>query len=136
MGISVIASKITMQANADYPADLIKAVSKAYDEMLKDSKMPSDPVGLVTLSALLLKAGDKDAAVTNAKKAAEYVSKKQEEGNQVGMKLPAEPFARYVKAMEDGNPPSVQEFYGWLREGMAGSGAVPAAKIQVKPTKE
>jgi hypothetical protein len=125
-----------MRSDIEYPADFTKAVSKSFASLLEDPKQPASPFGFVTLANLQLKSGDKEAAVTSAKKAAEVAGKPAEPGAPAGMKLPAAPFERYAKAMEEGNPPSVQELSGWLREAMAGSKAVPAGKIQPAPAKE
>ncbi len=136
MAINMTASKISMRGDIEYPADFIKAVSKSYAAMLADPKMPASPYGFVTLANLQWKSGDKETALASAKKAAEVAGKAPEPGASVGMKLPAAPFERYAKAMEEGNPPSLQDLSGWLREAMAGTGAVPAGKVEVKPAKE
>lgn len=133
MAINMTASKIGMRSDVEYPADFIKAVGKSFATILEDPKMPANPFGFVTLANLQWKSGEKEAAVASAKKAAEVAGKQTEDA---GMKLPVAPFERYVKAMEEGNPPTVQELSGWLREAMAGGKTVPAAKIQPSPAKE
>lgn len=136
MAINMTASKISMRSDIEYPADFIKAVAKSYAAMLEDPKMPASPFGFVTLANLKWKSGDKETALASAKKAAEVAAKPADPAAPAGMKLPAAPFERYAKAMEEGNPPGLQELSGWLREAMAGSGAVPAGKVEVKPAKE
>jgi thiol-disulfide isomerase/thioredoxin len=109
----MMANKIGMGAITDCPEVFSAAVAKAYAVMLDQPDSPSNPMGQVTLSILQWKAGEKEASLASARKSVEQASK--QEGDR---QMPGELFERFAKAVEDGRPPAMPEFYGWLREAM------------------
>jgi hypothetical protein len=128
MAVMRTAGKISGSKEGDYPVDFIKAILKSVESVTANSKMPANPISMITVSTLQWKSGDKEAAVAGAKKAAEQAKEASSKAGPTGRKLPVEPFDRFAKEMEAGNPPSSQEFMGWLREEMMKSTKPAPAK--------
>lgn len=107
------ASKIATGAGGNCPADYIKSVASAFAGITDKQGAPANPYTLVLLSQLQLKADDKVSANATVGKIADALAKMPEQ-----VKLPKEPFTRYAKAVQDGTPPTMQEFGGWIKEAM------------------
>jgi len=67
----------------------------------------ANPTLLVILSRLQWSVDDKENALASAKTAAEKPGE-----------MPAEPFQRYLKSVEDGEPVNAASVFGWLRQAM------------------
>ena len=110
---------INAALNEDCPADFVKAVAAAATKATSQDNIPA----LTAQVALLQwKAGDKEAAKACAKRAADAKNS-----------LPAEPFQRLVKALDDGTPPTLAEWSAWLREAMtkkSGAHTTPAKPVE------
>jgi len=122
MTCSRLVGRIAMEKDPDaYPADFVKVVVSSQE---KTPNLQS-PMGLVTLSILQWKSGDKDAALKSAKSA---VTAAQEPN---ARKMPVAPFEKFAKSVEDGTIPSMGEFYQWMGAEMkANAPATPAAPAE------
>ena len=78
---------------------------------------------LVTLANLEWKAGDKKSALANAEKSAKLA-----ENPKGGRPMPVEPFERYAKSVEDGEPASMRDFSKWLSDALRKKAAASKAK--------
>lgn len=107
------ASKIVTGASGSCPPEFIKVIATAFATITEKQSTMANPYSMVLLSQLQLKADDKEAAKATAGKLAGAIDKMPPES-----KMPKEPFTRYAKAMDEGNPPTMQEFSGWMREAM------------------
>lgn len=107
------ASKIVMGANSTCPQEFVKVIAAEFSATTEKQSSMANPYTMVLLSQLQLKSEDKDAAKATAGKIAAAIDKMPPQS-----KMPKEPFTRYAKAMEDGNPPTMKEFSGWMREAM------------------
>ncbi len=67
----------------------------------------ANPTLLVILSRLQWSVDDKESALASAKTAVEKPGE-----------MPAEPFQRYLKSVEDGDPVKAAQVFGWLRQAM------------------
>ena len=127
MVLMMTASKIATRPDGEYPAEFIQVVGKSYAAMLDRNQERANSMDFVTLTTLQWKTGDKEGARASANKAAAAAAKQT-----AGRALPAAPFERFAKAVEEGNLPTRQQFSTWLREAMPKSPA-PATKIQPTP---
>lgn len=126
MSLMMTASRVAMRDDASFPVDFVKTVAKAYAAMMEESKASSNASGLIMLSILHAKAGDKDAAIASAKNALDSARK-----TAAGRSMPIAPFESFVKATEEGKNPTMKDFSGWMQEAMkAGAEAVPAGAVQ------
>lgn len=107
------ASKIVSGTGGTCPPDFIKVIASAFAAVTEKQSTMANPYSMVLLSQLQLKADDKEAAKATADKIAGAIDKIPPQS-----KMPKEPFTRYAKAMGEGNPPTMQEFSGWMREAM------------------
>lgn len=107
------ASKIVMGVNSTCPQEFIKVIASEFSASAEKQSSMANPYTMVLLSQLQLKSEDKDAAKATAGKITAAIDKMPPQS-----KMPKEPFTRYAKAMEEGNPPTMQEFSGWMRESM------------------
>lgn len=107
------ASKVVTGTESSCTPEFIKGVTAAFAEMIGKQSAMVNPYTLVLLSQLQWKSEDKEAAKATVAKIADAVTKQSAQS-----KVPTEPFTRYAKAVEDGNPPTMQEFSGWMREAM------------------
>lgn len=105
------ASKIVMGASSTCPQEFIKVIASEFSASTEKQSSMANPYTMVLLSQLQLKSEDKEAAKATAGKIAAAIDKMPPQS-----KMPKEPFTRYAKAMDDGNPPTMQEFSGWMRE--------------------
>lgn len=105
MSYGAISQQIAMEKDPGaYPADFVRSVIAGRPVYLA----PVRPMEKVILSILQWKAGDKEAALKLAKESVEAAS---EPGPS---KMPAVPFEKFVKAMEEGNMPALSEVYQWF----------------------
>ena len=131
---------IVSAPDGEYPADFIKAVSKPYRALIEQAQGRVNAMGLLTLASLDWKAGDKEAAITDAKKAAEIATNPpaNPSASAAPPPIPAAPFERFVKSLQQDKLPSMQEFSTWIREAMPkpaapGNPATPASGTTATP---
>lgn len=128
MSILKTANKVSSGNDGDFPSDFIKTITKSYEAMVQSPSMAANPLSLIPLSRLQWKSGDKETALTTAKKALETAKTRSNKADASGMKLPVEPFERFTKSLEGGNLPDTREFSGWLREAMGRNNPDKATK--------
>lgn len=109
-GVRKIVAELTASDTARHKASTL-AAAKAFGARLDTPNGRNSPVDHVVRAALAWKTGDKDQALTSAKRAAA---------------LPTAPFERFVTAVAAGTPPSLNEFQGWLKEERAKVSTPPA----------
>lgn len=86
------------------PEPVRASVAKNFGKALETT---GNPTGYVLLSRLQWSLGDKESAMATAKTSVEKAGE-----------MPAGPFERFVKTVEDGEPATASEVFGWLREEM------------------
>jgi thiol-disulfide isomerase/thioredoxin len=131
MSVTMMASRVSSQDAGDFSPEFIQALVKAYAPMIESKGTARNAMGLITISTLQWKGGDKAAALASAKKAASAAGGLPATGENP---LPAAAFEKFVAAMEADKLPATREFYGWLRESMPkeGARAVPMGKVTPK----
>jgi thiol-disulfide isomerase/thioredoxin len=101
----LIISRSFLKDEKDAPAAFIKMIATAFDHQFEAE---ADAMKCQMTAALFWKAGDKESALKFAKQAAELAAAAEKVTGQKS--LPAAPFVHYAEAMEQGSPPTVQEF--------------------------
>jgi len=105
MTSSMMAGKIASEKDSDaYPVDFVKTIVKDQEKI----SALQNPVGLVTLSNLQWRVGDKEAALKSANSAVTAVK------DPTARKFPVAPFEKFAKSVEDGTMPAMAEFSQWM----------------------
>lgn len=107
------ASRIVANHDDSYPPEFIKTLTASFAALSGRQESMTNPYTLVLLSQLQLKSDDKEAAKATVAKIPDAIAKQPGQS-----RIPTEPFTRYAKAFEDGNPPTMQEFSTWIRDAM------------------
>ena len=106
--VLAIAHRISRGSAPDCPESFTREVAEALARFLDRKEIPADPMDRITLAWLWWAVGRKDDARACARRAAEQAR----EGSARG--TPPAPFERFDRAVEEGAPPSVSEFYDWI----------------------
>lgn len=120
MTLQMTANKVCLHEGSDYPVEFIKTLTSAYGTQLAGEDGTKSPMAYVTLSTLQWKSGDKENSLSSAKKAVESAS-----APKAGRGMPAEPFERFAKSVEEGKVPTLTEVSRWIREAMDKAGPKP-----------
>jgi thiol-disulfide isomerase/thioredoxin len=99
----------------EMPDSLRRTIATRYAAQLKER---AHPIQLQSLARLQWSVGDKEASLVTSRRALEFAE--SEDG--LKMKVPANPFKKWVEALEKGEVPDEKTFAGWYRE------AQPAAR--------
>lgn len=101
--------RVTSDNETRFPADFLQQVATAYRAQIDASKPRINVMSLITMATIHWKAGDKPAAIADAKQAADITT-------QQVSPAAAAPYQRFVKSLEEDRFPSQNEFSEWLRE--------------------
>ena len=110
------------------PVEVVKAISVKYATVLDNPKFASNPMIHISLGSMQWKSGEKAEALASAKKAEETARTAKS-----SRPIPVAPFERFTKSLEIDSLPSIEEFYGWLKEEMKKVPA-PATDAPAPPT--
>lgn len=128
MSLQMTANKVCLHEGSDYPLEFVKTLSSAYAAQLAGEDAMISPMSFVTLSTLQWKSGEKEASLASAKKAVETASNTKSK-----RPLPAEPFERFAKGVEEGKVPTLTEVSRWIRETMEKNAPNPPARPMPVP---
>lgn len=109
-------------SNDEAPASFVKKVATT---LAPDMESKGGAMENQLVSALLWKAGEKEAALKTAKLAAEKAASAPVVPGR--MSLPAAPFKSYAEAMEKGTPPTMEEFTTQIRAELQKAAPAPKA---------
>jgi thiol-disulfide isomerase/thioredoxin len=93
----------------EMPDSLRRTIATQYAVQLKER---AHPVQLQSLARLQWNVGDKEASLATSRRALEVAE--SEDG--LKMRVPANPFKKWVEALEKGEVPDEKTFAGWYRE--------------------
>jgi len=112
----------TLLTNDEAPASFVKKVATT---LAPDMESKGGAMENQMISAMLWKAGEKEAALKAAKFAAEKAASAPALPGR--MSLPAAPFKSYAEAMEKGTPPTMEEFTAMVKAEMQKAAPAPKA---------
>ncbi|OYV06839.1 MAG: hypothetical protein CFE26_04210, partial [Verrucomicrobiales bacterium VVV1] len=112
----------TLLTNDEAPASFVKKVATT---LAPDMESKGGAMENQMISAMLWKAGEKEAALKAAKFAAEKAAAAPVVPGR--MSLPAAPFKSYAEAMEKGTPPTMEEFTTMIKAELKKTAPAPKA---------
>ena len=99
----------SIEDEKDVPASTLSKLIAVWEA--DGGELNQSPTGVMTLSRLLWKAGDQARAGEEAARSASLASAPETAKSY----LPAGPFEKFAKAVQDGTMPTTTEFAGWMQ---------------------